>query len=506
MSGEYKAYHTGEKTVVEKKRDFLDGISVDIPLRGLSKKTCLAYGYQIGEENGKEVHIASYRSDANRIVGQKIRFKDKRFMFLGENKEGYLYGQWLFEPKEEFEVIITEGEIDALSVFEAFEGKRSVVSIPFGAKNAHETIAKQLEWLLKWKSVILAFDSDEEGSKATEKCLKLIPPNKAKIAKWSRKDANDVLTKDGANDVRKTIWNASSYVPNWIVKSSDLSTEELLQPIPSGINIPFPKLNHMVRGIKPGRLYILAAGSGMGKTTLCREFVYHWLTEGRARIGHVFLEESVNESAQTYIAMDNDIPDYLFIENPGMLDVKKFEASKQRLFGNDNLVFTKHFGSLSGDDLLTKLYYLINAENCNVIVLDHISIAISGTESSSEGERKDIDKLMTKLRSLVEDTRISLVVVSHVKRPGNSNASTNAGTNSSSNNRGRPLELSDLRGSASLEQLSDYVIGLEGNQFDEVNGDLRRLKVLKSRKGGFVGYADTVKWHRDIGRLKPTGG
>jgi twinkle protein len=87
------------------------------------------------------------------------------------------------------------------------------------------------------------------------------------------------------------------------------------------------------------------------------------------------------------------------------------------------------------------------------IVLDHISIVTSGIESSSEGERKDIDILMTRLRSLIEETGIGIVAIVHLKRVNGKNF-----------NEGAQVSLSDLRGSGSLEQLSDNVIALERNQ------------------------------------------
>ena len=81
---------------------------------------------------------------------------------------------------------------------------------------------------------------------------------------------------------------------------------------------------------------------------------------------------------------------------------------------------------------------------------------------------------------------------------------TNAG--STSYNEGEGVQLSDLRGSASLEQISDFVIALERDQFDEEDGNLTKVKVLKSRRGGKVGYGDVLQYSPITGRLTPKVG
>jgi twinkle protein len=84
----------------------------------------------------------------------------------------------------------------------------------------------------------------------------------------------------------------------------------------------------------------------------------------------------------------------------------------------DNMLFYDHFGSLASDRLMTMMHYMA-ASGCNFIVLDHVSIVTSGLESSSEGERKDIDILMTKLASFVKETGVGVIAIVHLKRkPG----------------------------------------------------------------------------------------
>lgn len=110
-----------------------------------------------------------------------------------------------------------------------------------------------------------------------------------------------------------------------------------------------------------------------------------------------------------------------------------------------------------------------------------------------DNERRTIDVLMTKLRSLVEETGVGMVLVSHLKRPPGEKGHED----------GVQVRLSHLRGSGSIGQLSDSVIGLEGNQQDEEHKNIRTIRCLKDREGGETGILGYAKYIPDTGRLLP---
>ena len=99
---------------------------------------------------------------------------------------------------------------------------------------------------------------------------------------------------------------------------------------------------------------------------------------------------------------------------------------------------------------------------------------------------------MTRLRSLIEETGILVLAVVHLKRPDKGK----------SYNEGRPVSLTDLRGSGSLEQVSDVVVSLERDQQGD-EPDTATIRVLKNRPLGITGLAGTVRYDRETGRLLP---
>ena len=149
---------------------------------------------------------------------------------------------------------------------------------------------------------------------------------------------------------------------------------------------------------------------------------------------------------------------------------------------------------MNTDDLLSRVRFMVQGLDCKVIFIDHLSILVSGLEIMDE--RKAIDEIVTKLRMLVQELRISLIMVSHLRRPQGQGHEDGAATS-----------LSQLRGSAAIAQLSDMVIGLErnGQAENEVLRNTTTVRVLKNRFSGITGPATYLYYDKTTGRLTETG-
>jgi twinkle protein len=134
---------------------------------------------------------------------------------------------------------------------------------------------------------------------------------------------------------------------------------------------------------------------------------------------------------------------------------------------------------------------MAKALDCRVVFLDHISIVVSGQDSGDE--RKAIDSMMTKLRTLVQELGITLFCVSHLRRPVG-----NAGHED-----GQAVSLSQLRGSGAIAQLSDAVITLERNSMaeDEEERHTTKVAVAKNRFNGYTGPACHLRFDTVSGRM-----
>ena len=156
----------------------ITGSAQRLQKRNISQKVCEKYKiYRDGDK------LRFYYHDESGIVkGAKIKTKDKQFRYEGEST-GTFFGQHLF-PSTGKRVVITEGELDAVSCYEAMSGW-PMVSLPSGAAAARKSIQRNLQWLQGYEEIVLFFDNDDAGRKATEEACQVLPPGKVKIANLS---------------------------------------------------------------------------------------------------------------------------------------------------------------------------------------------------------------------------------------------------------------------------------------------------------------------------------
>lgn len=473
--------------VVSKKahRDLIHAEPIALTKRKISEETCRKWGYGVAIFADQHVQVATYCDTHGNPVAQKVRFPNKDFMVLGDLKSAGLYGQHLWRDQGKM-VVITEGEIDALSVSHIQENKWPVVSVPNGAKGAEAAIKRSLDWLLQFESTILMFDMDEPGQASARKCAELFPPGKCKIANLPLKDANEMLVAGRVAELTSAIWGAKSYRPDGIIDSDEAYTmlTGKKKAFTLGSFIEPIGLQTMTRGVRSREIVTICAGTGVGKTELTRQFAYNFIQQG-LKVGYIALEESVDRTAVSLVGIHLgqrlhflDAPEHF----PGFK-----EAWDEVLKGK--VCFYDHFGSMDAQNLLNRVRFMKTSMECDVVILDHLSILVSGLGDGDE--RKIIDKTMTDLRSISEDTGVGVVVVSHLKRP-----------DGVAHEEGGQTHLSQLRGSHSIGQLSDTVIGGERNQQDEKNKNILTIRVLKCRFTGDTGIAGYLHYDKESGRFK----
>lgn len=473
-----------EETPVAMNLGLIEGQTTALTKRNIHAETCQKFGYKVGTYNGQPVQIADYRNREGRLVAQKLRFQNKDFMILGEASEMTLFGQHLFRDGGKM-IVVTEGEIDCLSVSQVQGNKWPVVSIPTGATSACKAIRKQIDWLEKFEKVVFMFDNDEVGKKASKACASLLSPGKAKIATLPLKDANDLLMAGRGAEIVDAMWNAKEFRPDGIVGGAELWDYITKVDLQESVSYPYAGVSTMTHGIRKGELVTICAGSGIGKSQFCRELA-HWLLRNGKTIGYIALEESVRRTALGILAIEASKPLHIKPDSisPNELQTLFDGTIRNRFFTYD------HFGSMDSENLLNRVRYMARGCGCEYIVLDHLSIVVSGMGDGDE--RRLIDNTMTKLRSLVEELKIGLILVSHLKRPEGRGHEDGATTS-----------LSQLRGSAGIAQLSDIVIGLERDQQADGNErNITTIRILKNRFTGETGISCRLEYNKETGRLK----
>jgi twinkle protein len=505
------------------------------PIRGLTLDTLQKYGAftlavkrpdpdNPNEGAYKEViikHVYPYYDKDGNLIAQKVRHvfdsanpnTDKKgFEAIGDKgawNKVQLFGQNIFPAGSAMRITVTEGEIDAMSVYQMLGSKYPAVSISNGAHSVRKMLEDKniYKYLDSFDEIIVCFDNDEHGQKASEVFCEIFPA-KTKIVPLAMKDANDYLLAGKVTEFAKDAWwKAKPYTPDGLALSSEFIADVVNSTVARGaIPYPFKELNRKLFGMRQAELTTWVAGTGSGKSTMQRELVNHIrkTTSPDVRIGMLMLEESPNKTAVGLVGLEMgkplllyDLDQQLPAEDRVLKDLvitkEEREAAANKILGDDRFVIMRNsFQGADLDNIVKKVRQMNKVYGCKHIILDHISIIVSGQDQQLD-ERKSLDKVTTNLRRLVEETGVDLHLVSHLKRPDGKGFED-----------GAEISLSDIRGSAAIAQLSDNVIGLERNQQHEDNylRNIIRFRVLKCRVTGLTGLGGFGYYNPKTGRIE----
>ena len=464
--------------------------SFPLSSRGISLDTVAHYDVKMSiDVNGKaEAHYYPYTRGGN-TVAYKVRTLPKSFSALGEFKDLELFGQSKCNGGKI--LVITEGELDAMAVNEAYKQTSgryySVVSLPNGATSV-KAILNNLEFVRSYDSVVICFDMDEPGQKAVDEAARMIGIGKAKVAKLKEKDACDELKEHGAKELINAIWSAKTWSPAGVV-TGEAIWEKFLQR-KNVKSVPYPDclsgLNDKLDGMRMGEITLFTSGTGSGKSTVIKEIVLDVLENTEDKVGLISLEESIGDTADKFISMALERP----ITGHPPLTEDEMRWGFDKVFGDERLVLLDHQGSVSDDSLMNKIEYMA-LMGCKYLVLDHITIAVSEGNDGLTGNEA-IDKLMSDLLKLVKQHDVWLGLISHLRK-----------SNGKSFEEGQLPSIDDIKGSGSIKQISFDIIAFARNLVAEEDYERNtiKLRVLKARFTGRTGDAGTAVYNPKTTRL-----
>jgi twinkle protein len=438
-----------------------------IPSRRLTEETCAKWGYSVGTTMDKTVQIANYRDEAGHIVFQKIRPRNKDDMFsAGDIKAAGLYGKHLWRDKGKM-VVVTEGEIDALSVSQAQGNKWPVVSVPNGAKGAKKALSRELQWLLRFDTIVLMFDMDDEGKAAAQECAPLFPPGRCKIAKLALKDPNELLVEGRGAEIIDAIWGAKTWRPDGIVTIADVK-HTILTPPEQGLPWFLPKLTELTYGRRYGETYALGAGTGIGKTDWFTEQIMFDTTELNQRVGLFLLEQrpaqTVKRIAGKHSGKRFHVPDGSWTQDELVAAVEGLEKA-------NNMLLYDSFGSNDWDVVESTLRWMSHSEGIRLFYLDHLTAL-----ADPSNEREELETVMEKMATTAQELDVIIHFISHLSRPQGRKPHEEGGR----------VMIRDFKGSSSIGFWSHFMFGLERDQHHEKE-ELRTVttfRVLKDRNTG----------------------
>lgn len=447
----------------------LRGDFYPLTARGITEQTCRKFGYTMTRKNGKWVQIAPYHDAEGTMVAQHLRTEDKEFPWVGEPKKAGMFGQHLWKAGGK-RIVVTEGEIDAMSISQLQDNKWPVVSIGCGAATPETTskvskyIAKHSKYLESFDQVIFCFDMDEQGIASAQAAARVLTPGKAHIARLPLHDANDMLKAKRGKELMDAIWQAQAYRPDGLVSIEDL-IEDMTKPVEYGKAWCFPTLTEITYGRRPGELYAFGAGTGIGKTDLLTQQVAYDVSELGERVGLIFLEQ---KPAETGKRVAGKIAGQRFhVPDAGWTQEQLVEAVG-KLAGK--VVLYDNFGVTDWDEVKGHIRHMVLSEGITMIYLDHLTAM-----ADPSSERESLEILMREMAGLANELQCIIHFVSHLATP-----------DGKPHEEGGRVTIRHFKGSRSIGFWSYFMFGLERDQQsdDETKRHITTFRVLKDRYTG----------------------
>lgn len=421
-------------------------------------------------------------------VGNKVRAADKKFYYEGEAKDLDLFGQSVFPAGSAKAITIVEGQDDALASF-AIQ--------PYPAVSVHSSSSavadckRNFEYLNSFESIVLCFDNDEvrvnprtgeksrPGIDAAYKVAGLFKPGKVKILELRDfKDANDYLKAGRAKQFVKEWWQATPYKPDGLKFGADMWDEIINRPNHFSVPWPFEKIDKLTHGIRLSEFILVHAPTGIGKTSIIKELEYSLLVHDELKekgygVGFLHLEEPNHDTALGLMSIYANKPFHI---PETERTTEELRSAYDAVINSDRVVIWDHFGSNSVDAVLDKVRHMA-ALGCKYLVVDHLSIIVS---DQSGDERKQLDEISTKLKTICMELNIALICVIHQNRAGL------------------------VRGTAGVEQVANIVIRLERDKVaaNEWRRNVMKTVVEKNRFSGQTGPASYLHYNNATNRLE----
>lgn len=456
--------------------------------RKISKEVAEFFGVKVAFNSDGEVdtHYYPYGNDV-----YKVRKLPKSFSCIG--KPLTLFGMDKFSAGGK-RLIITEGELDAMSVaqasFEKYGKIYPVVSIP-SASNV-KAILTNRDWVRSFETVVLCLDNDEAGEKAKSEAVKIVGADKVRLAKLPVKDPSQMLLEQGGNKLLTSIFEAGKYTPVGILGKDQLW--EALKAYNEIESVPYPPcldaLNHKTKGMRENEIVLFTSGTGSGKSSMLREIIWHIIQITESKVGVVALEEAPAETARKLAGLALNV-------NPSFreLEDSELEAGFNAVFGDDRIMVLDHQGSMEDSTLFEKLEFMA-LSGCKYLIIDHITILVSEGVDGLQGNEA-IDKTMNDLLRLCKRYPVWIGLVSHLRKTP---------TGKKSFEEGQLPSLDDIKGSGSIKQISNDIIAFArdmANDDEKIRNHIM-MRVLKCRHTGLTGNVPGVNYIYETGRLEGT--
>lgn len=387
-------------------KDYLNNV------RGLSDEVLRKYGvgaayFSIVDDAKRSNHLCitfpMYDGD-----GQLVRHKIRSIQTKSGMRLDPKGGSWgLFGlntvPGDAEEVVITEGEFDALSVSQA-TGRPSV-SLPNGASSLPIALLPALE---RFKTIFLWMDEDVAGQDGATQFSRKLGARRCKSVRGvGSKDANDALREE--KDLEECLQMAQVIPHEGIISFEDIRDDVFYELANVGQlqglkSRSLPRLNNLISGHRRGELTIFSGHTGVGKTTLLAQLALDYCMQGVPTLWGSFEVGNVRLAGRILRQFHS-----AHEHRPSLLE--NFDDWADR-FSEIPMYFMRYHGSNEIERVIEAMEYANYVHDCSHVVLDNLQFMTSGQGGHGKDRFAVLDDAIGQIREFctVRNAHVSLVV------------------------------------------------------------------------------------------------
>lgn len=462
--------------------------------RKISKATLDAYGVGCDEQGnivfpftrGGSLVFVKFRPSCKVAKGQRKAWRE-------EGTRPILFGMDLCDT--EYPLVITEGEIDTLSLYES--GIRNAVSVPSGAGDL-TWLDECWDWLEAYGQIVICGDEDEPGKEMARTLASRLGEWRCRIVTLPEgcKDANETLYRHGTAALKTAVESAKSIPVHGLRELADVQRMDIrtVERISSGI----PYLDRFIGGWRMGEVTIITGKGGEGKSTLAGQLMLEAIDQGYSVCA--YSGELPAEVFQYWIDLQaagkqniDVFHDELRESDRGHVNA---EVAKEihdwyrgRFFLYDNNISNE-----GADSLMNVFTAAFRRYGCKMFFVDNLIIA--GYTMGGDDYLRAQGKITNTLRAFAKKYHVHVIMVAHPRKKKNNEET---------------FDNDDVAGLAEITYLCDNVLNIKRGE------DTTLLTIGKSRMDGKPTakgelrycpiskrlYAESVGANREYGWAKP---
>lgn len=384
--------------------------------RGITNQTLIRYKISEGIEYMPQVNDKRNTIQFNyyyngELINIKYRTSDKHFKMVG-GAQLIPYGIDVALDNSDAELVIVEGEMDALSFYEA--GIKHVVSVPNGASKG----SQKLEWLdevyhiFDGKRIYLATDMDEAGIALRNELARRLGKSNCWIIELPYKDANETLLHGGTGKLVECYNSASPFPVEGIDDALSVKHEILSlydEGTPVGYDIGMDFLWH------PGQVTLITGIPGHGKSTFLKNVIFK-LAQQHDLKSFIYSAEEAN-TAFALSDMYQIATGKSFFKNEFSQRIDRDEIDQWMPFMNEHFKYYRlSDNDLSIDGILEKAQDMVKRFGINLMVIDNMSTVEKSMSNQTDTRHHQIKNMMNDISRFARNYDVHVFLVAHPKK------------------------------------------------------------------------------------------